>query len=86
MEATERSRQLPVSRHRVRDARRADDSCVRGDEEDRRGEHPDVHLQDGEQRAVDAEVLDETEHGVGGEAALLRAEAEHRLVVAVREP
>ena len=36
--------QLPVARHRVRDARGADHARVRGDEEDRRGEEPDVDL------------------------------------------
>ena len=38
-------RQLPVGRHRVRDPRGADHAGVRGDEQDRRGEDPDVDLQ-----------------------------------------
>ncbi len=73
-------------RHRVRDAGRADHAGVRGDEEDRRGEDADVDLQDVEHRSRDAEVLDETEHGVVGEAALLRGKPEERLVLAVHEP
>ena len=54
--------QLPVGRHRVRDPRRADHAGVRGDEQDRRGEDPDVDLRRVQHRAVQAEVVDEAEH------------------------
>ena len=75
--------QLPVRRHRVRDARRADHAGVRRDEEDRRGEDADVDLRDREQRAVEAEVLDEPEHRIVLEA-VRRVLAELRDVLARR--
>ena len=85
VQAPEPVGQLAVGGHRVRDPRGADDARVRGDDEDRRGEDPDVDLERAEERAVDPEVVDETEHRVVGEAALLRRQAEHRLVLAARE-
>ena len=70
--------QLAVARHRVGDPRGADHAGVGGDEEDRRREDPDVDLRDGEDGAVQAEVLDEAEHRVVLEAARRRlAELRH---------
>ena len=46
-----------------------DHTRVGGDEEDRRREHADVELQRIQERALDAEVLDDAEHRVVREAA-----------------
>ena len=69
-----RLRQLPVARHRIGDARRADHARVGRDEQDRGGQHPDVDLEHVQRRAVDAHVVDQAQHRVVGEAALLRAQ------------
>src|SRR4029078_1736578 len=86
VEPAEELGELPVVRHRVRDARRADHARVRGDEENRRGEDADVDLQDVEHGSRDTEVLDETENGVVREASLLGGKPEERLVLAVHKP
>ena len=68
MQPAEHLGELPVARHRVGDPRRADHARVRRDEEDRRREDADVDLRRREQVAVQAEVLDQPEHGVVLEA------------------
>ncbi len=84
VQAPEHERQLPVARHRVRDPRGADHARVRRDEEDRRGEHADVHLEPVQQRPLlDPEVLHDAEDRIVREAALLRGQAEVRDPVAV---
>ena len=65
-------RDLAVGRHRVGDPGGADHACVRGDEEDRRGEDADIDLERVEQGAFDAEVLDDAEDRIVRVAALLR--------------
>ena len=71
-------RDLAVGRHRVRDPGGADHAGVRRDEEDRRGEDADVDLERVEQRAFDAEVLDDAEDRIVGVAALLRRQRQQR--------
>ncbi len=83
MEAPEDLRQLPVTRHRVRDPRGADHAGVRRDEEDRGGEDADVDLRRRERRPVQPQVLDDPEHRVVLEP-LRRVLAEQRHVVAGR--
>ena len=77
--------QLPVARHRVGDPRCADHAGVRGDEEDRRGEDADVDLRRRQKRAVEVEVLDETEHRVVLEP-VRRVQPQLRHVVPGRGP
>jgi hypothetical protein len=83
VDAAEHAGQLPVRRHRVRDPRGADDAGVRRDEQDRRREHADVHLQHVEREAREAEPLDDPEHGVVLVAALLGRQREERGLLAV---
>src|SRR5438034_9108149 len=65
---------LPISDH----------AGVGRDEEDRRGEDPDVDLRRVEHVAVEAKMLDEPEHRIVPEAALVRREPEQRLVAVLR--
>ena len=83
VEPAEDLRQLPVARHRVRDARGSDHPGVRGDEQDGGGEDPDVDLEPAEQPALDADVLDDPEDRVVREPALLGRQREQRRVLPV---
>ena len=86
VQSAEDLRQLAVARHRVRDAGGADHARVRGDEQDRGGEDADVDLERVQREPVQAEVLDQAEHRVVREPALLGRQSEARLVLAVHQP
>ena len=73
---------LAVQAHRVDQARDADDPRVGGDEEDRRRQQADVDLR-GLLQEAQVQVLDDAEHRVAGEAALVLGDAEQRRVGAV---
>ena len=72
---------LAVQPHRVDEPRDADDPGVGGDEQDRRREQADVDLARVLKRA-EVQVLDDPEHRIAGEAALVLAHAQQRLAVA----
>ena len=69
---------LTVQPHRVDEPRDADDPGVRGDEQDRRREQSDVDLP-GVLERPEVKVLDDSEHRIAGEAALVLADPEQRL-------
>ena len=78
VQAAQRLGQLAVARHRVRDPRRADHPRVRRDEEDGRGQQPDVDLGEVVHEPLEPEVLDDAEDGVVRVPALLRGERQQR--------
>ena len=60
----EDARQLAVLGERPREARHADQAGVGSDQEDRRGQYPDVVAGDGQERAVQTQAADDAEDGV----------------------
>ena len=75
--------QLPVGRHRVGDARGADDTRVRRDHQDRRREDADVDLGSVEEDALEPDVLDHAENRVVRITALLGRKREQGRELAV---
>ena len=67
--------QLAVLPHRVGEAGDADQAGVGGDQEDHRGEDADVVAEDFGRAVGEAEVLDDAEDRVVGEASLPSAVA-----------
>ncbi len=78
VEAAEDLGNLPVARHRVGHTGGADHTGVRGDEQDRGGEHAHVDLEHAQERARDAQVFDHAENRIVGEPALLGGQCEQR--------
>ena len=78
-----RSGQLPVLAHRVGEPRDPDQPRVGRDQQDHRGEHPDVVAEHVGEARAEPEVLDDPEHRVVGEG---RAERGRELAVRTRSP
>ena len=69
MDLAQLLRQLPVLPHRVGEPRDADQAGVGRDQEDHRGQDPDVEAEEFGQPRAQAEVLDDAEDRVVGELA-----------------